>query len=84
MLGLLLSILPAFILSGFAFPLGSIPVALQAFSWLFPARFMVAISRGVFLKGAGVAELWPELLTLAGYAVVVIAVAVVLSARRRR
>jgi len=84
MLGLLVSILPAFILSGFAFPLGSIPVVLQAVSWLFPARFMVTISRGVFLKGAGVSELWPELAALAGYAVVVIAVAVILSARRRR
>ncbi|MFT4215595.1 MAG: ABC transporter permease [Micropruina sp.] len=84
MLGLLLSILPAFILSGFAFPLSSIPGWLQAVSWLFPARFMVTISRGVFLKGAGVDELWPELVALTGYAVVVIAVAVVLSARRRR
>lgn len=84
MLGLLLSILPAFILSGFAFPLSSIPVVLQGVSWLFPARFMVTISRGVFLKGAGVAELWPELAALTGYAVVVIAVAVLLSARRRR
>ncbi len=84
MLGLLLSILPAFILSGFAFPLGSIPVVLQGVSWLFPARFMVSISRGVFLKGAGVAELWPELAALTGYAVIVIAVAVLLSARRRR
>ena len=84
MLGLLLSILPAFILSGFAFPLASIPTALQVVSCLFPARFMVSISRGVFLKGAGFAELWPELAALAVYAVVVIAVAVVLSARRRR
>ncbi len=84
MLGLLLSMLPAFILSGFAFPLSSVPVVLQALSWLFPARFMVTLSRGVFLKGAGVAELWPELVALAGYAVVAIAVAVVLSARGRR
>lgn len=84
MLGLLLSILPAFILSGFAFPLSSVPTALQVVSFLFPARFMVSISRGVFLKGAGFAELWPELAALGVYAVVVIAVAVMLSARRRR
>lgn len=84
MLGLLLSILPAFILSGFAFPLGSIPVWLQVVSCLFPARFMVTISRGVFLKGAGVAELWPELAALGVYAVVVIAVAIVLTSRRQR
>ena len=84
MLGLLLSILPAFVLSGFAFPLSSVPVVLQWVSSLFPARFMVDISRGVFLKGAGVTELWPELAALSIYAVVVIAVAVLLSARRRR
>jgi len=84
MLGLLLSLLPAFILSGFAFPLSSIPQWLQAVSCLFPARFMVTISRGVFLKGAGAAELWPELASLAVYAVIVIAVAVILHGRRRR
>ena len=84
MLGLLLSILPAFILSGFAFPLASIPGWLQVVSCLFPARFMVTISRGVFLKGAGFAELWPELAALAAYAVVVVGIAVALSARRRR
>ena len=84
MLGLLLSILPAFILSGFAFPLASIPDWLQVVSCLFPARFMVTISRGVFLKGAGFEELWPELAALAVYGVVVVLIAVVLSARRRR
>ncbi len=45
---------------------------------------MVSISRGVFLKGAGFAELWPELAALAAYAVVVVGIAVALSARRRR
>ncbi|MBP8921278.1 MAG: ABC transporter permease, partial [Micropruina sp.] len=84
MLGLLLSILPAFILSGFAFPLASIPDWLQVVSCLFPARFMVTISRGVFLKGAGFEELWPELAALAVYGVVVVLIAVVLSAGRRR
>ena len=53
-------------------------------SCLFPARFMVTISRGVFLKGAGFEELWPELAALAVYGVVVVLIAVVLSARRRR
>ena len=61
-----------------------VPVWLQVVSCLFPARFMVTISRGVFLKGAGVAELWPELAALGVYAVVVIAVAIVLTSRRQR
>ncbi len=84
MLGLLLSLLPAFILSGFAFPLGSIPEWLQVISCAFPARFMVTISRGVFLKGAGFDELWPQLAALGAYAVVVLAIAVLLDGRRRR
>lgn len=84
MLGLLLSLLPGFILSGFAFPLSSIPEWLQVISYLLPARFMVTISRAVFLKGAGFDEVWPELAALSAYAVIVIAVAVLLNSRRRR
>lgn len=84
LLGLMLSMLPAFILSGFAFPLDSIPVWLQVVSCLFPARFMVTVTRGVFLKGSGFEELWPQLAALAGYAVIVLIVAMVLYGRRRR
>ncbi|MBK8459157.1 MAG: ABC transporter permease [Micropruina sp.] len=80
---LLASFLPAFMLSGFAFALDSIPIVLQWISYLFPARYMVTISRGVFLKGAGFAELWPELLALGGYALVVLLIAAALYGRRR-
>lgn len=82
--GMMISFLPAFLLSGFAFPLASVPVALQVLSYAFPARPMVTISRGVFLKGAGFAELWPELGQLALYSVVVLALSVLLYARRSR
>jgi len=81
---LLLSFLPAFLLSGFAFPLESIPMALQVVSCVFPARFMVSISRAVFLKGAGLAEVWPDLAALGAYAVVVLGASTVLYARRSR
>ena len=67
---------------GFAFPLESIPRLLQAVSYLFPARYMIVISRGVFLKGAGFAELWPQLALLAGYSTLVIVIASVLYGRR--
>ena len=66
----------------FAFALDQIPVALQWVSYLFPARFMVSISRGVFLKGADFAQLWPELAALAGYALVMLVVASALYGRR--
>ena len=45
---------------------------------------MVAVSRGVFLKGAGFGELWPELTWLAGYALVMLVVAAVLYGRGAR
>ncbi len=81
-IALMVAFLPAFILSGFAFPLESIPRLLQAVSYLFPARYMIIISRGVFLKGAGFAELWPQLALLAGYSTLVIVIASVLYGRR--
>ncbi|MCB0910508.1 MAG: ABC transporter permease [Propionibacteriaceae bacterium] len=81
-LAMLIAFLPAFLLSGFAFALDQIPVFLQWVSYLFPARFMVTISRGVFLKGAGFTELWPELLSLAVYAAVMLVVSSILYGRR--
>ena len=82
MIALLVAFLPAFILSGFAFPLESIPPVLQGISYLFPARYMIIISRGVFLKGAGFPELWPQLALLAGYSALVIIIASVMYGRR--
>jgi ABC-2 type transport system permease protein len=81
-LGLMLAFLPGFMLSGFAFPLNSIPVPLQWASYLFPARYMTVIARAVFLKGAGIAVLMPEMLALTAYATVGLTVASLLWARR--
>ena len=81
---LMIAFLPAFILSGFAFPLESIPPVLQGISYLFPARYMILISRGVFLKGAGFPELWPQLAMLSAYSVAVIVIASALYGRRSR
>ncbi|QGF24662.1 ABC transporter permease [Raineyella fluvialis] len=81
-LALMIAFLPSFLLSGLAFPLGSIPVWLRWLSYAFPGRYMVSISHGVFLRGAGFAELWQPLVQLAGYALLVGTVATVLSRRR--
>lgn len=82
--GLVLSFLPAFLLSGFAFPLDQIPTVLQGVSYLFPARHMVTLSREVFLKGAGFAQVVPQLAWLALYAVVALLIAIGLQRRRAR
>lgn len=82
MIGLLISFLPGFMLSGMAFRLASIPWFLQAVSYGFPGRYMVDISRGVFLRGAGWSILWPQVLSLAAYAVVGLALATALNRKR--
>ncbi|MGD0561821.1 MAG: ABC transporter permease [Roseiarcus sp.] len=56
---------PMFILSGFSFPIASMPGALQWLTYLDPVRYYLVIIRGTFLKGVGVAVLWPQMLALA-------------------
>jgi ABC-2 type transport system permease protein len=83
-LAALVAFLPAFLLSGFAFPLESIPVVLQWLSCAFPARYMVEISRAVFLKGAGLADVAVPLAALAAYAAILLAMATLLYRKRAR
>jgi ABC-2 type transport system permease protein len=55
---------PVLLLSGFAFPVASMPLPVQWLTFLNPARYFMEIVRGVFLKGLGPAELWPQMLAL--------------------
>jgi len=56
--------LPAVLLSGFMFPIANMPEVVQAFTYLNPLRYFLIIIRGIFLKGVGVAVLWPQILAL--------------------
>ena len=82
MAAFLVAFLPAFLLSGFAFALDQIPPVLEWISRLFPARYMVTISRSVLLKGAGFPEVWPQVAALAAYALISLLIAVRLHGRR--
>lgn len=55
---------PMFILSGFSFPISSMPEALQMVTWLDPLRYYLVIVRGTFIKGVGMDILWPQMLAL--------------------
>jgi ABC-2 type transport system permease protein len=57
--------IPAFILSGFAFPLENMPQWLQYITYINPLRYFIIVIRGVFLKGIGLEILWPEIVALA-------------------
>jgi ABC-2 type transport system permease protein len=56
--------MPAFILSGFAFPLENMPEWLQNITYINPLRYFLVIIRGVFLKGNGLDILWPQMVAL--------------------
>jgi ABC-2 type transport system permease protein len=64
--------MPAFMLSGFAFPIRNMPVAVQYLTYLNPLRYFMEIVRGIFLKGAGMAVLWPQMACLAVYGISVL------------
>lgn len=74
MLGALLgTMLPTMMLSGFIFPLESMPRPLQVVANIVPARWFVFIERGIMLKGVGLTYLWRETLVLAAMTLVLLA-----------
>jgi ABC-2 type transport system permease protein len=56
--------MPALMLSGFSFPIENMPLPIQYLTYLNPLRYFMEIVRGVFLKGTGMKELWPQLALL--------------------
>ena len=56
---------PAIMLSGFGYPITSMPTALQWFTNLDPLRFFLIVLRGTFIKGIGLAVLWPQMIAMA-------------------
>lgn len=71
----LISFLPTFMLSGFVFPISSMPLVLQGLSYVFPGRYFVEITRTIFLKGGGLEVLWPQMAALSVFAVVLLTLA---------
>ncbi|HXM42298.1 MAG TPA: ABC transporter permease [Bryobacteraceae bacterium] len=67
--------IPTFMLSGFAYPIRNMPIAVQYFTYLNPLRYLIEIVRGIFLKGTGISVLWPQMLTLLVYGMVVMGLA---------
>ena len=71
-LALLSSFLPTFILSGFIFPITSMPPAVQLVTRVVPARYFVSALRSVVLKGAGIEVVWQSLVALVIFASVML------------
>jgi ABC-2 type transport system permease protein len=70
-----LLMVPMIYLSGLIFPIENMPQVIQYATYAIPLRYYCNIIRGIFLKGTGIAVLWPEALALLGFGTVVLVLA---------
>jgi ABC-2 type transport system permease protein len=75
-MAMLVTYLPAFLLSGFMYSLDVMPRALRLISYLFPARYFLVVTRGIFLKGVGIEVLWLQALFMVLFATIGLLLAV--------
>jgi len=80
--GLITSLLPALLLSGFVFQIRIMPAWLQAITYLVPNRYFLVVLRGIILKGEGLATYWREVGALVVYGLAVTALASLRLVRR--
>ncbi len=71
MMTAMFTMLPTIFLSGFFFPLAAMPPVLQWISYVIPLRYFLIVVRGIILKGVGVEALWPQVIALSIFAVVI-------------
>jgi ABC-2 type transport system permease protein len=74
-MALLTSYLPTLMLSGFIFPISSMPTALQVITYVVPARYFLVALRGIVLKGVGLDVIWQPLVALIVFAALIISLA---------
>jgi ABC-2 type transport system permease protein len=67
---------PMFTLSGFSFPIASMPEPLQWITYLDPLRYYLVVIRATFLKGVGLDALWPDLLAMAALGAALLTISV--------
>ena len=79
---LILTLMPSFLFSGFIFPIFTMPLFFQGYSARIPTMYFVNISRGIVMRGAGLADLWFNVLFLIAYTAVVLVAATFLFKKR--
>jgi ABC-2 type transport system permease protein len=75
-LALVATMLPAFLLSGFIFPIENMPAPIQAITHIVTARYFVTILRGIYLKDAGLGVMAGQAALLVVFAVLVLALSI--------
>jgi len=66
MMAILITFLPSLLLSNFVFPVGNMPKIFQMLTYVVPATYFIDILNGLYLRGLGLAHLWPSYLILVG------------------
>jgi len=66
MMAILITFLPSLLLSNFVFPVGNMPKIFQMLTYVIPATYFIDILNGLYLRGLGLAHLWPSYLILVG------------------
>ncbi|HEX9005869.1 MAG TPA: ABC transporter permease [Bacteroidota bacterium] len=82
MISVFSSLLPSFLLSGFLFPVASMPVVLQVLSNVAVNKFFLVIVRGIMLRSAGFFDVWEQFLYIVIFAVVTIGISIVRMRKR--
>jgi ABC-2 type transport system permease protein len=80
---LIVAFLPTFLLSGFIFPISSMPAPIRLVTYVVPARYFLVALRGIVLKGVDISAYWIHLVALVLYATVTLGLASVRLARER-
>jgi ABC-2 type transport system permease protein len=68
-------LLPAIFLGGFFFPIANMPLILQIVSYMVPLRYFLNIIRALLLKGVGVEAVWPDVLMMTAFGVLIMGAA---------
>ena len=71
------TMLPSLLLSGFIYPINSMPLALRVFSYIVPAKYFLVVLRGIFLKNSGVVVLMPQILIMILISVIVLSLCII-------
>jgi ABC-2 type transport system permease protein len=75
-------LMPMMYLSGFVFPIENMPAVIQPITYLIPLRYYLVILRSIFLKGVGLETLWPQVVALTAWGVIILSLAILRSSKR--
>lgn len=75
MIGAIVVLMPFMLLSGLTTPIGNMPQALQTLTLVNPLRYAIAMTREIYLEGAGLHQVWPQMAALAAISAVSLPVA---------